>query len=575
MNVKPVKHAFQLLSRVLLSTAVMAALLPTSGFSGEFEQNVVNLTETTDRAPQPPQISPSAPPGQVLTYIPHDVQIAGSLAVLGEMVLPQSTLPATPGVAGQIFSSGNELYSFDAVRNKWLAVNRQQLWAGYNGVVTDAYLAPFGGWNTNSTGFYIPRDATLTAFYAVATGNIWRIASVGGDFPTLTAALASPSVVNGDTLLLAAETFTTPALTTINVNKSVLITGADKTLSVLQTAGAGNDPTTLMSITTGNVYLHNFTLKQRKTTNTSIETALSINAPGGNGIVLNNVRIETMEFGVSIANAPNWSIQKSQFVYNGPAGNTHRLLAISNHSGTCSITENTFYPSSDSPTPRTIFCLVTGGTHTGSLEISNNVQSGGDLRQFFVQEDFSGPAGGFALYINNNTYIDNNSGIAFFMGAANQLNLFSSITVASNNCTNGHHKGLINLDGAGGPFASPGTTTWRIANNIIANPGVTAPGWADATGGAGLIGYKTAVFTPPLTIPYSTTIIPAPDPYANFSIEVRLNGAATPIAILPVTGFASYIAAMNVDVGAGNMLQFYLSGTASKPVVGLEYAYRS
>lgn len=527
-----------------------------------------------ERAPRPPQSTvetDAAFPGQIFAFVPHSFQLPGQLIVLGGLVLPIGSLPAT-GVAGQMMVFGNELFGYDATRSKWLTVNRQQIWAGYNGTLTNGYLAPFGGWNTNSTGFYIPRDATLTSFYVVATGRVWRIASAGGDFADIPTALASPSVVNGDTLSLAAETFTTAS--TITVNKSVLITGADPLLSIVQTAGTGADPVTLMSVTTGGVCLHSFTLKQRKTTNTGAETAVALNAPAGNGIVLNHMRVESMQIGVNITNAPNWSIQRSQLVYAGPAGYTNYLIQVGIHSGTCSITENTFYPSTES-TPRTVFCGVTTGNHTGSLELGSNVQSGGNLRQFFVQNDFTGAAGSFALYLASNTYLDNaSSGIEFDFSAANQLNLFSAINVTANNCQNGQHKGLVALDGTGA-FAGPGTTTWNIANNVIAQPGVTAAGWADATSGAGLIGYNTAVFTPPLVIPYSTVITPPPSAYPNYVVEIRANGLPTAIGTLPVTGFGGYQVARNDDIPAGTILQFYLNGTAINPVIGLEYAYRS
>ncbi|HBL99004.1 TPA: hypothetical protein DDZ86_05175 [Candidatus Dependentiae bacterium] len=482
-----------------------------------------------------------------------------------------SQAPTTQLSNGQIVVINGQPYLYDGVRGKWLTISRQMVWAARDGAVTNAYLNTFDGISTRSTGYTLPADATITGMTVASNGNTWLVASVGGDFATLSAALASPSVVNGDTILIAPETFTIASQ--INVSKSVTIRGCG-TGATIQTAGTAVDPVRVLNITVGNVVIKNLTVKQRKTTNTSIECSIQVNAPGATGIVIDGITtVETMEFGI-IMSAAEWSIENCELNYVGPTGNTNRLIAVSGNNGNSRIVNNRFTPSTDAAPGRTIFCLLTGGaTYSGSILMDGNVQLGtGALRQFMLQEDFTGPLGGFELYISNNQYLDYNGGIISF-GSVGMLNLFSSIVVVNNVALNNSGKGLVTLDGFGAGV-NPGSTSWVFSGNTLINPGVTAPGFADATGTPGLIGYNTSVFIP-LSIAYSTIVPPPPAQAPRFTLQARINGCPTVLASLPVFSQSGATTSLNVDVDALDQLQFYLDGTAYKPTAGIEYAYRA
>ncbi len=460
-------------------------------------------------------------------------------------------------------------YVYDGVRGKWLSIDRQMVWAALDGAVTNAYLRTFDGISTHATGYNVLAPATITGITVASNGNTWLVASVGGDFVTLSAALASPSVVDGDTILIAPETFTT--LAQINVNKSVTVRGCG-TGAIIQTAGAAGDPDFLLLVTVGNVVVENLTLKQRKNPNSSIASAIQINAPAATGIIIDGVTVETMEFGIAVT-AAEWSIENCELRYEGPLGNNNRLIAIYGNNGNSRIINNRFFPSVDPAPGRTIFCLVSNGPHSGSILMDNNVQAGlGNLRQFMIQDTFVGPLGGLQFYISNNSYQDYLGGIIFYDGAG-MLNLFSSIVIVNNQALNASGKGLITLDGFGGPGLNPGSTAWVFSGNTLTNPGVTAFGFADATGTSGLIGYSTSVFAPQ-SISYSTVVPLPPSQSPRFMVQVRKNGCPTVLASLPIYTFSGSTRTLNVDVEEGDWIQIYLSGTAYMPTAGVEFAYR-
>jgi len=487
-----------------------------------------------------------------------------------QLVLPVVAGAPVTGTAGQVVVIGGMPYIFDETRNTWISIDREMVWAARSGSVTNSYLRIFDGISSQATGYQVMRDSVITGLSVASSGNTWFIASSGGDFTSLSAALASPSVVNGDTLLLNSETFTIASQ--VNVNKSVTIRGCGPA-AVVQTAGTAIDPVRVLYVTVGNVAIKNVTIKQRKTSNTSIESAIEVNAPGATGIAISGrVVVETMEFGI-IMHAAEWSIENSTLEYQGPPNNNHRFIAVFGNNGNCRIVNTLFSPSNDPVPGRTVFCLLTasgGDTYNGSLLIDNNRQIGaGNLRQFITQEAFSGAPGALQLYVSNNTYTDLNGGITLFSGAG-MLNLFSSISIINNHAFNGAGRGVVTLDGVG-VGVNPGSTTWYMSGNTLVNPGVTAVGFADAMAAPGLMGYRTTVFAP-LLIPFSTLVLPQPVTPSRYSLQVRRNGCSDVLTELPVYFDSAISTTQNVSVQAGDWLQFYLAGTIINPTAGIEFA---
>jgi len=103
------------------------------------------------------------------------------------------------------------------------------------------------------------------------TGSTLTVGT-GQTYATIAAALAAAN--NGDRLLLTAETFTLSAAVT--VNKQITIQGASRAGTIIQSAGTGTDPTTLLTVQTSNFVIRDCTVKHRKTVNTSVETAISV-----------------------------------------------------------------------------------------------------------------------------------------------------------------------------------------------------------------------------------------------------------------------------------------------------------
>ena len=489
-------------------------------------------------------------------------------AVAAHLVLPVASTPSVEdSVEGSVVDVGGILYMYDATRASWLSINRPWVWAARAGIVTNGFLKLFDGISNGVIGYPLLNDATITGLTATSGGNVWYVASSGGDFTTLQAALVSPSVVNGDVIKMSAETFTTA--TTIAVNKCVTIEGCG-TGPIIRTAGDASTPTNVLSITANNVSLINLNIEQRNTGG----DCSAITASVVTGLVIRDVSITTMEFGI-VVNATQFAIENCDFHYLGALANNHRFIALYGNSGNSRIVDNTFTPSSDTPTPRTVFCYLTsGGTpvpYADSLLVSGNTQVGGNLKQFFMQDSFAGTAGGFGLYFANNTYNDLSGGIIFY-GGADLLNLFSSIVLTNNTVSNASGKGLVGIDGVGAGL-QPGSTTWYINGNTITNPTISQSGWASACDIPGAVGYNTAVFAS-FTITYSS-VIPAP-PFmpSAFSVEIRKNGCPGALALVPIYGMTGGATDLNVKVSAGDLLQTYVAGTTINPTVGVEYAYR-
>lgn len=339
--------------------------------------------------------------------------------------------------------------------------------------------------------------AAETAVYSVprqtaagAGKNTWTV-GLGGDFADLATAIASASVVNGNTIYLLAQTFTVAA--TITVNKQLTIIGQGGA-TILQTAAAAGDPVTVITITAANVTLSNFVVKQRKTTNTSLETAVNINATGLSGIALDGMTVESMEFCVTVSGADAWQIRNSTLSYVGPTGNTNRLVFCQNSTGNVIIYNNIFNCSTEPVATKRTRCLaITGGTITGSWTVERNRIGSGDLAQFFIMDGGFGLAGSFALSFLGNTLTTESSGLVIIYGNSNPLNSFSSITMRDNYVFNAAGKGLLALDA--GATGTAGACPVYASGNVITNPAITNVGWLPAQSpDVGLIGYNDAIF---------------------------------------------------------------------------------
>jgi hypothetical protein len=292
-------------------------------------------------------------------------------------------------------------------------------------------------------GSILAANACVNNVVNVPNGNPSDVKTIGtgGDFAVFQTALASASVVDGTNLKLLNDITTA---TTINVNKAVVIDLQD-----FKVETPTNNPVLIFNITAGAV-LKNGSLKHLKTTNTSIETVVNINSPSAPAYV-HDVEFDYQEF--AITTRGQYYIFNNNFKYVGASvTNSHRIIAIYGNANESRIFNNTFECSLKQGTTRYtnfIYATSTSGTsYSGKLFINDNIQTGGDLRQFFLQD--SGVPTNMELYVANNIFNDFNGGIGIF--GINIYNRYKKIGIYNNiqgADSAGNYKGLFYIDGAG------------------------------------------------------------------------------------------------------------------------------
>ena len=341
------------------------------------------------------------------------------------------------------------------------------------------------------------------------TGPTFTVGTLGGeDFASIPTALASPSVVNGCRLLLSAQTFTLTS--TLTVNKQITIQGAGQASTTIQSAGTSSDPTNLIVISTSNVTLRDLTVWHRKTSNTSVESAININAStGSSGHFLEAVTVNFMEFGVVIK-SDGWQINNCHIAYTGPNNSTRRGLGIYRSAGQGLFTNSTYNSGQNAPvTGNTRLITITTGAGPaedvlgGYLRIGNVTPSNGfPLAQFLNCDYFAPAATPLTLCVDGCTANETSAFVVFYLpGTQPPLGRCAEITLQGNTLTNVHGKGAIALDGASGTF-NPGTTTFYASDNTLTSSsfiGVWATGIDGTADPAALaqLGYNTGVWTDP------------------------------------------------------------------------------
>jgi hypothetical protein len=93
-----------------------------------------------------------------------------------DLLLPVETVtPVTNLVAGRVIVVGNKQYMYDAVRGKWLSVERRMIEATKAAKAKDVYLQ-LGNVASLQTGHRIPRDGTIVAMAAqTETSSSWTL----------------------------------------------------------------------------------------------------------------------------------------------------------------------------------------------------------------------------------------------------------------------------------------------------------------------------------------------------------------------------------------------------------------
>lgn len=319
-----------------------------------------------------------------------------------------------------------------------------------------------------------------------ATGTTFTVGTLGGeDFATIAAALSSGSVTDGSRLLLSAETFTLSSQ--VDISKQVIIEGAGRAVfggGGALVAGTYIDTTTsiasvhMLNITTSNVVIRDLTLHHKRTTNTSIEAVVNIDAGiGSSGHFLENVVINFMEFGVKIK-SDGWQINNCHIAYTGPNNTTRRGLGIYRSAGQGLFTNSTYDSGQNGViTGSTRLVSITTGSAPpdevlgGYLRIGNITPSNlFPVHQFFNCDYFAPSATPLTLCVDGCTAAET-SAFVVFANAVTQpvLSQCAEIVLQDNTLTNAHGKGAFALNGASGGPANPGTTTFYASGNTISS----------------------------------------------------------------------------------------------------------
>jgi hypothetical protein len=336
---------------------------------------------------------------------------------------------------------------------------------------------------------------------------------------------AISSATAGSTILIGSGTYSVTG--TLNINKSLRLYGASSGSVVFQTAGTTGDPVNMITVSADNVLFKDITFKHRKSSNTSVETAISVTAGAfptfsyPKNFIMDGCRVEYAEFGVVIR-GEGFKMANNRFVYaTGTGGNSNRCIGIYGQKGNCFIANNIFDNSvvASSTAFRPIYSTSTNATSnettTGVLVVSGNT-SVGSVQQFYNQDNLRGTNGGYDLYFLNNNINETSLFVGFWCSATNVGDILGKVILDGNTASGNHGgspigtKGMLNIDNTG-TFRSSNLPV-HVGSNTQANQtyrtGYTAMTQNPPnTVGSHLLGRSTGVTA---TAAVSTTIPTAP-----------------------------------------------------------------
>lgn len=324
----------------------------------------------------------------------------------------------------------------------------------------------------------------------------WLVGS-GGDFATLQDALASPSVVNGNYIKVLPGTYTWTTNTLV-INKQVYIGGTpgNKSDVILQSSGSAGDPGYLIQICADNVVLKDLTIKHKKLSALSIDTAILLSTGSNptttrlNNFIMDSCRVEHVETGLVIR-GNNFKVANTEVAYVGPNNTTRNHVILYGSSGSCFFTDNVFEDSTIGAITGNTNCFLltsTTGTdpaekYTGTLVIDGSTwtsSTGKQPNQFFLNNNNSSEST-INIMFKNNVMNEKNAFTVFFGSSTNFGNIYGDITYYNNTLSNLHNlagKGMLGIDGLGSNVAFRST---NLVAHIDANTITNATYRADYT----------------------------------------------------------------------------------------------
>jgi hypothetical protein len=338
---------------------------------------------------------------------------------------------------------------------------------------------------------------TVNATYPIEGNYNGTVRNVS-DEATLTSVLAAATT--GDVINLTATITLTTGLT---VNKSVKFVGNG---FALQSAGTGSDPLVLITVTANDVVFDStLTIKQRKSTNSANDTAVSVTATG----FVSNAAVEFDEIGYTLKGS--FSIGGSTNYNTGTNNNSHRhiiIYKVSANSQINGVTYSSIAPPTPTGTQYDNFIYVTYGTTGDNIDAILRVTGckqgvmSQSSRQFFFQDNFTKTGGATpGLIIESNKFNDLNGGIGLVPGdTSSPMDFYSFIAIYNNwqstlSSDNNAYKGMLYFDSTNSTPRNLGTTTkLYYYGNIHGSILRTAGDYTSALDYTG-VSYKNTIFT--------------------------------------------------------------------------------
>lgn len=332
---------------------------------------------------------------------------------------------------------------------------------------------------------------------------------------TITAAIAD--FAGEDLILLEGEytiDSTVPDPGPIDITFPITIQGAGATTIVKTT---DTTISSLFLINSSGVTLKDFTARQDFAPSISVDTVISIPTSDLSNIVIDNIKIQYQETGITSKQSAV-SITNCFFDYINPiTANDARPIILRGNNGATLIDNNTFNSNYDvGAEDGTIFCYASslaGTSFSGSISITNNkpLDGEGPIKQFFSMDNFDGPLGGLTLIGDGNEFDAVKGSFIFYSGVDLPANLFSSVRM-TRNIDNSDlpttYKGLVGFDGSGSGWdvATDPQSIFSFSGNELTTNSITKPDWVAVTFG-GLFGIDTDVYNsffivPPVAPPF-------------------------------------------------------------------------
>jgi len=318
---------------------------------------------------------------------------------------------------------------------------------------------------------YVAKDSNKLYRWATVGGgelSFDLVVGSGETHTTLESAIAAS--VDGQNILVKSGTYLVSS--TILVNKQVKIVGEDKELVIFETASTTSAPVSMFNVSVDNVAIAKMTIKHKKTSNTSVETAVVASGGGFpqtriSNFIMESCNIEFIEFGMTVR-AENWCVRDSQFAYaTGSVSNSCRAIGIYGTKGNAFIKDNFLKNDILNGTAfRPFYLTSTTGTNPNETVEGKLVLEGtthvGPLAQFWNQDNQQGSPGSFELQIKNNITNESNLFAGFAAAVANSGDMFSSITLSGNTLSNLHA-----VDGGKGVFGVYGSAAFRSSSLVV------------------------------------------------------------------------------------------------------------